>query len=243
MHFQDEPVIGKRILLIEPNASANASARGPVDDHRRRGRQRTPERADVGRIRSGRLRLVRIGSATDRCWCWHDRRPGPPRPPRSSAIRCGHSTPTCRCSGRARWTRPWRVGDGRNGYSARCSPSSRRSRCCWRPAVSTQSRRMRSHAERGRSACGWRSAPMLDVSVGRSWERQLRQLAIGLVLGTAGAAAVATVLPAILVGTGGANLLVFAGVAVVLVAAGVVASAVPARRAIRLDPVTALQAE
>jgi putative ABC transport system permease protein len=71
----------------------------------------------------------------------------------------------------------------------------------------------------------------------------LRQLAIGLVLGTAGAAAVATVLPAILVGSGGANPFVLAGVAVVLVAAGVAASAVPARRAMRLDPMTALQTE
>lgn len=71
----------------------------------------------------------------------------------------------------------------------------------------------------------------------------LRQLAIGLVVGTAGAAAVATVLPAMLVGTGGANPFVFGGVAVVLVAAGVAASAVPARRAMRLDPMTALQTE
>jgi putative ABC transport system permease protein len=71
----------------------------------------------------------------------------------------------------------------------------------------------------------------------------LRQLAIGLVLGTAGAVAIATVLPAILVGTGGTNFLTIAGVAIVLVAAGIVASAVPARRAMRLDPATALQAE
>jgi putative ABC transport system permease protein len=71
----------------------------------------------------------------------------------------------------------------------------------------------------------------------------LRQLAIGLVLGMAGAAAIATILPAILVGTGGANYLAFAGDALVLLAAGVTASAVPARRALRLDPTTALQAE
>jgi ABC-type antimicrobial peptide transport system permease subunit len=71
----------------------------------------------------------------------------------------------------------------------------------------------------------------------------LRQLAIGLTLGTAGAAAVATILPAVLVGTGGANLWAFAAVAVLLTLSGLVASAVPARRALRLDPVAALQTE
>ena len=71
----------------------------------------------------------------------------------------------------------------------------------------------------------------------------LRQLAIGLVLGSAGAAAVARVLPAFLVGTAGANRLAFVGVAIVFLAVGILASAVPARRAMRLDPMTALQAE
>ena len=71
----------------------------------------------------------------------------------------------------------------------------------------------------------------------------LRQLAIGLALGTAGAAAIATILPAMLVGIGGANVPAFVGVAIVLIAAGLVASAVSARRALRLDPTIALQAE
>jgi ABC-type antimicrobial peptide transport system permease subunit len=71
----------------------------------------------------------------------------------------------------------------------------------------------------------------------------LRQLAIGLVLGTAGGAMVATVLPAFLVGTGSVRLFAFAVVVIALVAAGLLASAVPARRAMRLDPVAALQSE
>jgi predicted permease len=71
----------------------------------------------------------------------------------------------------------------------------------------------------------------------------LRQLAIGLVLGGAGAAAVSTVLPATLFGSEGLDPLLLAGIAAVLVAAGLTASAVPARRALRVDPITTLRAE
>jgi ABC-type antimicrobial peptide transport system permease subunit len=71
----------------------------------------------------------------------------------------------------------------------------------------------------------------------------LRQLAIGLSLGLAGAAAVARLLPVFLVGTGGTSVVAFAGVTILLAACGIVASAVPARRAIRLNPVAALQSE
>jgi hypothetical protein len=71
----------------------------------------------------------------------------------------------------------------------------------------------------------------------------LRQLAIGLVLGGAGAAAVSTVLPASLFGAEGLDPLLLAGIAALLVAAGLTASAVPARRALRVDPITTLRAE
>jgi putative ABC transport system permease protein len=87
----------------------------------------------------------------------------------------------------------------------------------------------------------------LGADAGRVWwaitGRTLRQLAIGVVLGTAGAAAVASVLPAMLVGTSAVSPLVFGLVIVVLIAVGVGASAIPARRALRVDAVEALRAE
>ncbi|HEY7186332.1 MAG TPA: ABC transporter permease [Vicinamibacterales bacterium] len=71
----------------------------------------------------------------------------------------------------------------------------------------------------------------------------LRQLAIGLVVGTAGAAAVAAALPAVLVGSRGADPVAYVVVVGILVTIGVTASAIPARYAMRLDPVAALQDE
>jgi putative ABC transport system permease protein len=71
----------------------------------------------------------------------------------------------------------------------------------------------------------------------------LRQLAIGIVLGGVGAAAVSTVLPASVFGSEGLDPLLLAGIAAVLVAAGLTASAVPARRALRVDPIATLRAE
>jgi putative ABC transport system permease protein len=84
---------------------------------------------------------------------------------------------------------------------------------------------------------------MPAASGGRVTGTTLRQLAIGLVLGAAGAAAVSTVLPALLVGGEGLHPLVLAGVAAVLVAAGLTAGALRARRALRVDPMTTLRAE
>lgn len=71
----------------------------------------------------------------------------------------------------------------------------------------------------------------------------LWQLGIGLALGLAGAVGVARALPRILVGPDGANPLVLTGVVGLLIAAGLVATALPARRALRIDPTVTLQAE
>jgi len=63
------------------------------------------------------------------------------------------------------------------------------------------------------------------------------------VLGSAGAAAVTRVLPTLLFGNSAGDPLVFAFVIGLLIAVGVCASAIPARRAIRVDAVEALRAK
>jgi putative ABC transport system permease protein len=73
--------------------------------------------------------------------------------------------------------------------------------------------------------------------------RATLQLAIGLLLGAAGAAAVSRALPAVLAGTGGADPVTLIAVSVLLAAVGLLAAVIPARRALRLDPVTALRTE
>ena len=71
-----------------------------------------------------------------------------------------------------------------------------------------------------------------------------RQLAASLpILGAAGSVAVAQVLPAELSGASGGDPLTLVAVAMLLLVVGIAASFIPARRAMGLDPVTALRAE
>jgi putative ABC transport system permease protein len=71
--------------------------------------------------------------------------------------------------------------------------------------------------------------------------RVLMQLAIGLVLGIAGAFGVGRVLRSLLVQTSSTDPVTLTGVAIVLVGASIVACVRPAYRATRLDPVAALR--
>jgi ABC-type antimicrobial peptide transport system permease subunit len=71
----------------------------------------------------------------------------------------------------------------------------------------------------------------------------LRQLALGLLMGLVGAVAVATVLPAIVAGTAGANPVILIGVAMLLLVVGIAACVIPGLRATRLDPIAALRSE
>ncbi len=67
------------------------------------------------------------------------------------------------------------------------------------------------------------------------------QLAIGLVLGVAGALAVSGLLANFLLGVNPRDPLTFGGIVVVLTATGLLASWIPARRATRVDPAVALR--
>jgi predicted permease len=73
--------------------------------------------------------------------------------------------------------------------------------------------------------------------------RASAQLAAGLLLGGAGSLAVTRVLPAFLAGTGGGRPATLLVVSLLLLGAGLAACFVPARRAMRLDPVAALRQE
>ena len=74
-------------------------------------------------------------------------------------------------------------------------------------------------------------------------KRGLMQIAIGLGLGSAGAVALAKVMPSGLAGTTSSDPAALATIAAVLVVVCVAACIVPARRATRVDPVVALRAE
>lgn len=69
------------------------------------------------------------------------------------------------------------------------------------------------------------------------------QVAAGLALGLAGGVAMSRVLPSRLAGTVGNDPLTFAVIAVMLVGTTLLASSLPARRAMHLDPVAALRSE
>jgi ABC-type lipoprotein release transport system permease subunit len=71
----------------------------------------------------------------------------------------------------------------------------------------------------------------------------MRPVVIGMVFGAAVSAAVSTVLSNLLFGVSPVDPLVFVGISVFLAAVAFVASRAPARRAMRINPMTALRSE
>jgi ABC-type antimicrobial peptide transport system permease subunit len=69
------------------------------------------------------------------------------------------------------------------------------------------------------------------------------QLTVGLVLGAGGAVTISRVLPGQLAGTSGSDPVTLVAVATLLVVVALVACIIPARRAIRLNPVVAMRSE
>jgi ABC-type antimicrobial peptide transport system permease subunit len=71
----------------------------------------------------------------------------------------------------------------------------------------------------------------------------IRQIVTGLTVGLLAAFAVTRVLRAALVGVSPGDPMTFLAVVVVLMLAGVLGCAIPARRAVRVDPVVALRCD
>ena len=71
----------------------------------------------------------------------------------------------------------------------------------------------------------------------------LRLTSLGVVLGLVGAAASTRVLASLLYGVGPADPLSFGGISALVVAIACLASYIPARRALRIDPTEALRAD
>ena len=79
--------------------------------------------------------------------------------------------------------------------------------------------------------------------LGMVFAQGMRQLLIGLVVGLAASFGLTRILAALLVGVTPADPVTFVSVALVLTVAGVVGSAVPAWRAIKVDPIVALRCQ
>jgi predicted permease len=90
-----------------------------------------------------------------------------------------------------------------------------------------------------RMALGARRGDVYRLVLGHG----LRSIAVGLVIGLAVSAFLTRYLEDLLFGVRSSDPVTFAGVAAVLLAAGLLASFIPARKATRVDPVTALRHE
>jgi putative ABC transport system permease protein len=104
-------------------------------------------------------------------------------------------------------------------------------------AVVAQAVNQRTHELGVRVALGASSAAILRMV----FVQGMRQMAIGLAIGLAAAFGITRVVGALLVGVSPTDPITFGGVALVLTLAAVAGCAVPARRAMRVDPAVALR--
>jgi len=90
-----------------------------------------------------------------------------------------------------------------------------------------------------RMALGAESRDVLNMVVRQS----LWHIGIGVAVGMAAALILGRVMASALAGVSGTDPIALGGVAIVLALAATVATLIPARRAVRIDPVTALRSE
>jgi len=106
-------------------------------------------------------------------------------------------------------------------------------------AIMAHAVRQRTHEIGIRIALGARPREVLATTLGRG----LRLTAIGLVVGLAGAYALGSLMERTLFGSIRVDALTFVVFTVVLAAAAIVASIIPARRALRVDPMIAIRTQ
>jgi ABC-type antimicrobial peptide transport system permease subunit len=98
---------------------------------------------------------------------------------------------------------------------------------------------LRRHEFGVRLALGAQPGSLLRLVLGQG----LRLAAIGIAIGLAGAVMLTRILETLLFGVSTRDPMTFLGVAILLVMAVLIACYAPARRAARIDPITALRAE
>ncbi|MGC1108203.1 MAG: hypothetical protein WA876_16865 [Candidatus Acidiferrales bacterium] len=96
---------------------------------------------------------------------------------------------------------------------------------------------------RMKSACESRSAHSSETYCGWCWAPGAKLALIGSAIGVGASLALTRFLSSLLFGIGPTDLLTFSGVAVLLTAAALVACYLPTRKAMRVDPMTALRHE
>ena len=132
---------------------------------------------------------------------------------------------------------------GSTSSSAGCSRSSAASRSSSRRSASTACCRTRSSSARRRSASAWRSAPDARDVLKLVVLQGIKLAIVGVVIGVVGSYFVTPILETQLVNVSPTDPLSFIGVSIFLTGVAFIASYVPARRAMAVDPLVALRAE
>ena len=235
--FPNEDPLGRRVTFGDPDA-----ARQPVADDRRR-RRRYAARRIRTRAVGGDLLPDAAGADPRHVRASPHRRRSGWRSPAPRRRRSGRSIATRRLPASARSAICSRRRRRTAGSRRCCSVCLPPWRSCSRPLASTACSPTRRHSGRRRSASAWRSAPTAARFCGWCSPAARGSPRSASAIGIAGALALTQVLSGLLFGVSARDPLTFLVVPGALLAVALAACWIPARRAIRVEPVIALRGE